>query len=403
MTGGRVAVAGGGPAGLMAADILSAAGVAVTVHEAMPSVGRKFLMAGRGGLNLTHSEPMPAFRARYGDSADWVASWLERFTPQMLRAFAEELGQPTFVGSSGRVFPQAMKASPLLRAWLARLQTRGVRIVTRSRFVGWDPAGSAQFAGPDGIARAEACDGLVLAFGGASWPKLGSDGSWAPLLAGRGVAVVPFGPANAGVRLDWSRHMQEHHAGAVLKAVSLSAGGQERQGDLIITRTGLEGGPVYALGPVWRGAGFGGRAAIDLRPSLPAAALAGRIAAARPGRSLPTVLKTALRMTGAEVALLHEAVRPLPPDPQALAGLIKAAPLTITGQAGLERAISSTGGIGQPDVSPDLMLNALPGTFVCGEMLDWDAPTGGYLLQATFASAVVAAEGMLRWIKAHLG
>lgn len=408
MTRRVVAVAGAGPAGLMAADILSAAGLAVTVHEAMPSVGRKFLMAGRGGLNLTHTEPLPAFLERYGASADWVAGWLERLPPQGLRDFADGLGQQTFAGSSGRVFPQALKASPMLRAWLARLQARGVRVATRSRFIGWDGAsgdGASRpvFAGPDGTAHAQDCDGLVLAFGGASWPRLGSDGSWAALLAARGVEIVPFGPANAGVLLDWSDHIQQRHAGAVLKAVTLRAGGAARQGDLIITRTGLEGGPVYALGPVWRQADFDGRAWIDLRPSLTAAALATRIAGARAGRSLSTVLKTAVRLTGAETALLHEAMRPLPADPQALAGLIKAVPLTITGQAGLERAISSTGGVARSAVGPDLQLSGHPGTFVCGEMLDWDAPTGGYLLQATFASAVVAAEGMLRWIKGPLG
>jgi hypothetical protein len=382
----------------MVAEVLSAAGVGVVVHEAMPSVGRKFLMAGRGGLNLTHTEPLPAFTGRYGDSAGWVAPWLDRFGPEDLRAFADGLGQETFAGSSGRVFPRAMKASPMLRAWLARLEARGVRIVTRSRFAGWDAAGAPLFTGADGGFRPQACEGLVLAFGGASWPRLGSDGQWAPLLAARGVATAPFGPANAGVLVDWSAHVRERHAGAVLKAVTLSAGGAQRQGDLILTRTGLEGGPVYALGPVWRAPGFDGRATLNLRPSLNPEAIAARLTAGRAGRSLPTLLKAQLKLTPAEIALLHEAGRPLPAEPRALAGRIQALPLVISGQAGLERAISSTGGIRQEAVSPDLMLNALPGTFVCGEMLDWDAPTGGYLLQATFASAVVAAEGMMKWL-----
>jgi uncharacterized flavoprotein (TIGR03862 family) len=391
----RVMIAGAGPAGLIAADMLSAAGAAVTIHDAMPSVGRKFLMAGRGGLNLTHSEPHERFVSRYGHNRDWVGPWIEAFSQDDVISFTQGLGQATFTGSSGRVFPTAMKASPMLRAWLARLADRGVEIITRSRFGGWNEAGVPLFAAADGPLTAHPCDGLLLALGGASWPKLGSNGHWAAALAERGVQLEPFGPSNSGVLCDWTSHLIENHAGSVLKGVRLSAGGHSADGDVIVTRAGLEGGPVYGLSHVWRDPGFDGRASLNLRPQMDAEALAAKLATARKNQSSSTILKTRLKLTAQQIALLNEAARPLPHKPRALAALVQNVPLTITGQAGLERAISSTGGIRRDAVSDQLELLAMPGTFVAGEMLDWDAPTGGYLLQACFASGVVASRGML--------
>jgi hypothetical protein len=393
-----VIIAGAGPAGLMAADALSAAGVTVTLHDAMPSAGRKFLMAGRGGLNLTHSEELDRFITRYGAGADWVAPWLETLSPEALRSFANELGQDTFTGSSGRVFPRAMKASPMLRAWMERLAARGVTLLTRSRFTGWDEAGRPLFTSADGATNAHACDALILAFGGASWPKLGSDGGWAPLLAARGVALTPFAASNAGVLCDWSEHLVSRHAGAVLKGVELLAGGQSARGDLIMTRTGLEGGPVYALSRIWRDLAFDGTATLRLRPDMTTETLKARLATARANQSASTILQTRLKLTKAETALLNEVARPLPHSPGGLARLVHSVPLRVTGLAGLDRAISSAGGIAREAVTPSLELKALPGVFVAGEMLDWDAPTGGYLLQATFASAVVAAKGVIAWL-----
>lgn len=394
----RVIIAGAGPAGLMAADVLSAAGVEVTVHDAMPSAGRKFLMAGRGGLNLTHSEPLASFTTRYGSRTGWVAPWLDALSPDGLRTFADGLGQDTFTGSSGRVFPRAMKASPMLRAWMGRLAARGVTLVTRSRFAGWDGAGHPLFAGATGESHAHPCDALILALGGASWPKLGSEGGWAPELAARGVALAPFTPSNAGVTCEWSTHLRNGHAGAVLKGVELAAGGHTARGDLILTATGLEGGPVYALSPVWRDPAFDGQATLRLRPDMTTDALKAKLATARANQSASTILKTRAKLTSTEIALMNEVGRPLPHSPGELARLIHAIPLTITGQAGLERAISSAGGIVQEAVTKALELKAIPGVFVAGEMLDWDAPTGGYLLQATCASAVVAANGVLAWL-----
>lgn len=384
----------------MAAEILSAAGVSVQVHEAMASPARKFLMAGRGGLNLTHSEPLPGFVARYGEARGWVGPWLDGFAPDAARAWADGLGADTFAGSSGRVFPRAMKASPLLRAWLARLADQGVRIVPRSRWTGWDDEGAALFADGVGPDRAEPADALVLALGGASWPRLGSDGGWVRLLEAHGVMVTPLVASNAGVVTEWSAHLADRHAGQVLKGVAVSLAERRARGDLVLTRTGLEGGPVYALGPAFRDALARGPVTLqmDLRPEQSPEELAARLARARPGQSLSTLLKTRLSLAPVAVGLLHEQA-PLPRDPAALAARIKAAPVRVTGLQGLERAISSAGGIRREALDPGLMLTARPGVFACGEMLDWDAPTGGYLLQACLASGAAAARGVLAWLR----
>lgn len=385
------AVIGGGPAGLMAAEVLSAAGVQVSVYERMPSVARKLLIAGRGGLNLTHSEDFEAFLLRYGDAAAWLRPVLEAFPPSALVAWAEGLGQPTFVGSSGRVFPRAMKASPLLRAWLARLAGQGVVIRTRHEWRGWEKDGALVFDTPDGPVT-DRPDVTILALGGASWPKLGSSAAWVPLLAQRGVEVVPFAPANMGVNIAWSNVFRERFAGQPLKNMALSAGARTVRGEAMVTRYGLEGGVIYAAGRSLRDAAA---LTIDLRPDATVEALGARLS--RSGRSESTANR--LRRAGllpVEASLLREASGgPLPADPGVLAATIKSVTLDITGTQGLERAISSAGGIALDAVDDRLMLRAKPGVFVAGEMLDWEAPTGGYLLQACFATGVAVAKGAL--------
>mgnify|MGYP001436850404 CR=1 FL=1 len=393
-----VSIIGAGPAGLMAAERLAAAGLAVTVHERMPSAARKFLMAGRGGLNLTHSEPPEAFLARYGAAAGRVKDWLDAFSPADLVAWAEGLGQPTFVGTSGRVFPKALKASPLLRAWLARLGDGGVVLRTRSEWRGWR-AVALVFATPEGE-RLERPDATLLALGGASWPRLGSDAAWTPWLAEAGVALAPFRPANVGADIAWSPMLKDRFAGAPLKGVSLALDGRTARGEAVIAGYGLEGGVIYALSAFIRDAvARNGRAALrlDLKPDLTVERLAERLAAQPAKASLSNRLRKGAGLDPAAVALLRES-GPLPTDPDALAARIKALPLTVTGVQGLERAISSAGGVSLDAVDDGLMLTALPGVFVAGEMLDWEAPTGGYLLQAGFASGVAAADGLRDWV-----
>ena len=392
----RGVVVGGGPAGLMAAQRMAQAGLAVTVIERMPSLGRKFLMAGRGGLNLTHSEPLPAFLARYGAAQERIAPLLEAFPPAALIAFAQSLGQAPFVGSSGRVFPKPMKASPMLRAWLARLAGLGIAVRTRTRFLGFDGA-RARVEGPDGE-QGLAADAIVLAMGGASWPRLGSDGAWTAALADAGAPLAPFAPSNCGALIDWSERMVAHR-GAPAKRVTLAAEGATARGDVVITRAGLEGGPVYALSPRLRAALAAGRRAeltLDLRPDLDVAALAARLDQRRKGDSLSNVLRKTAGLSGAAAALLREAGAP-PSESAALAQAIKAVVLPVAGVAGLERAISSAGGVRFEGVDDTLMLRARPGVFVAGEMLDWEAPTGGYLLQACFASGFVAGGAAAAW------
>ncbi|WP_374447307.1 TIGR03862 family flavoprotein [Stella sp.] len=390
---GTVAVVGGGPAGLMAAEAAAAAGAAVTVWEAMPSVGRKLLMAGRGGLNLTHSEPLDAFRARYGAAADRLAAALEAFPPAALRAWADALGQDTFVGSSGRVFPRAMKASPLLRAWLQRLGAAGVRFALRRRWQGWDASGRLVFAGPDAAVERVSAAATVLALGGASWPRLGSDGGWAPILAGAGVRVTPFQPANCGFAVDWSPSFRERFAGTPLKPVAMSLGGRTVRGEAMATAYGIEGGAVYALSAALRAAVAADGAAVvrlDLRPELAVEDLAARLAAVAGAPSTATRLRKGAGLSPLAAALLREGEAGLPRDPAALARRIKSLPLRLGAPQPLARAISSAGGVAFEAVDERFMLRARPGTFVAGEMLDWEAPTGGYLLQAAFATGLVA-------------
>jgi uncharacterized flavoprotein (TIGR03862 family) len=387
------AVIGAGPAGLMAAERLSAAGVSVIVHERMPSVGRKFLMAGRGGLNLTHGEPLPGFLDRYGAARDWIGPMVEAFPPMMLRAWAEGLGQPVFEGPSRRVFPTAMKASPLLRAWLTRLAGHGVEIRTRQVWRGWDAGGSLVFN--DG--QVSRPDITVLALGGASWPRLGADGGWTTLLANRGVALSPLRPANSGLNLDWSDLYREGFAGEPLHNIALTFAGQTTRGEAVVTCYGLEGGAVYGLMAAVREAVENGSAtlSLDLRPDMTTDQLAARLGRPRGGQTLANHLRKVLKLPPVAVNLLRETHPTLPSDPSGLAQAIKALPLRITGVQPLDRAISTAGGVTRAAVDEGLMLTAIPDTYVIGEMLDWEAPTGGYLLQACFASAVWAAHAIL--------
>ncbi len=396
----KVAVIGGGPAGLMAAETLAAAGASVTIYDQMPSLGRKFLMAGRGGLNLTHSEPLDGFLARYAAAAGRIEPILRGFPPEALRAWAQGLGQETFVGSSGRVFPRAMKASPLLRAWLGRLAGLGVQVRLRHQWLGWDESGALIFRDGDGRETTVRPDATVLALGGASWARLGSDGAWASPLAARGVALTPFAPSNGGFLVDWSETFRDRFAGAPLKGVALTHAGRTVRGEAVIARYGIEGGAVYALSPQLREAMAKGAPAtleVDLRPERGAGQLTERLTRDRGGQSLSNFLRKAAGLSPVEVNLLREGHGlALPESPRALAEAIKRTPLTLRGPAPIDRAISTAGGIAFTELDENLMLTRLPGVFAAGEMLDWEAPTGGYLLQACMASGRAAALGVLK-------
>ena len=397
MPSSRVVIVGAGPAGLMAAETLARGGAQVVVHERMPSPARRLLMAGRGGLNLTHSEGLTEMIARYGDRSGTLAPLLEAFPPQALRDWAEGLGQDTFVGSSGRVFPRRLKASPLVRAWLARLDGLGVELRLRSTWTGWDGEGRPTFRQAGGEAAPEAADALLLSMGGASWPRLGADGTWVATLAAAGVASVSLRPANCGFVADFSPVFPGDHAGRPLKGVEVRFAGRAVRGEVMLTRQGIEGGAIYALSAALRDAVEARGEAIveiDLRPGRSPADLVARLARTDRKASLSNRLRKALALSPQEIGLLREA-GPLTSDLEALAARIRSVPLRLTKTTGLDRAISTAGGIRFEDLDPGLQLRARPGVWIAGEMLDWEAPTGGYLLQAVFATGVHAARDIL--------
>jgi uncharacterized flavoprotein (TIGR03862 family) len=402
-----VAIIGGGPAGLMAAEEASKAGARVDVYDAMPSVGRKLLMAGKGGLNLTHAEPAEDFFSRYGARRAYIEALLLRFGPDALRAWARGLGVDTFVGSSGRVFPADMKAAPLLRALLHRLRAAGVGFHMRHRWCGWNADGALIFATPQGE-RALRPDAVVLALGGGSWARLGSTGAWVPVLAARGVRVAPLRPANCGFDVAWSEHFRARYAGYPVKAVMLShtdVDGVEqcRQGEFIVTATGIEGGLVYALSAALRDQIEAAGAAllhIDLAPGRSLERLTAELSRGRGSSSMANHLRRYAGIEGVKAGLLREFLpREALADPARVAAAIKTLPLQLIAPRPLDEAISSAGGVVFEDLDERLMLRALPGVFCAGEMLDWEAPTGGYLLTACFASGYAAGAGAANWLQ----
>ncbi len=407
-----VAVIGGGPAGLMAAEVLARGGVRVDIYDRMPSVGRKFLLAGKGGLNLTHSEPFEPFVSRYGERRSVIATLLRAFGPGELVAWVRGLGFEVFTGTSGRVFPESMKAAPLLRAWLHRLRGAGVHFHPRHRWLGWDTEGGLRFEAPGGEKRVRA-HAMVLALGGGSWPQLGSDASWVPMLVGRGVCVVPLQPSNSGFDVEpgWSEHFRARFAGQPLKSVVLhflNRNGTEfrRQGEFVVTETGIEGSLVYAVSAGLReeiAATGSATVQLDLLPDRDAARVLREVSHPRGARSVSSHLQSRTGLKGLKMGLLREL---LPADafsdPARLAAAIKSLPVRLGAPRPLAEAISSAGGVPFEALDWRLMANALPGVFCAGEMLDWEAPTGGYLITASLSTGHAAGLGALAWLKGRV-
>jgi hypothetical protein len=402
----RAAVIGGGPAGLMAAEMLIGRGVAVDLFDTMPSLGRKFLMAGKGGLNITNAEPLDDFLDRFGDARIHVETAMRQFPPQALRDWVHGLGIDTFVGSTGRVFPTDFKAAPLLRAWLRRLRASGVTIHVRHRWEGWTPDGVLIFSTPKGETYANA-DATVLALGGASWPSLGSDGTWTPVLRARGVAINSMKPANCGFNTPWSEHFRTRFVGEPVKTVSLTFDGYTVPGEFVVTETGIEGGAVYMLSAALRDAiARDGSATvlIDLVPGRPGEPLLENLSQPRGKDSMASTLKSVAGISGVKSGLLHECLpKEAFTDPVRLAEGIKALPLLLTSPRPVAEAISSAGGVGWPALNTTFMLNEMPGVFCAGEMIDWEAPTGGYLLNACLAIGRASGEAAADWLALRRG
>jgi uncharacterized flavoprotein (TIGR03862 family) len=406
-----VSIIGGGPTGLMAAEVVAKAGHSVTIYDQMPSPGRKFLMAGRGGLNLTHSEGLDEdlglFMSRYGAAASWLKPAIRHFPPKALIEWCHGLGQETFTGSSGRIFPKCLKSSPLLRAWLQRLDRSGVRFVLKRRWMGWNSKGELIFLCPDGNIEHLRSDATLLALGGASWPRLGADGGWAEILEKHSVVLSKLRPSNCGFIVPWSEVFSKRFAGQPLKPAVLTFGDQTLQCEIMITAKGIEGGGIYALSAALRDAILAEGAAtlsVDLRPGVALKELITRLETPRGSQSMTNHLRKYGGLSSLAIGLVYETT-PLhllqKMRPEKIAALIKTCPLRLTATTSIDRAISTAGGICRDALNEYFMLHQLPGVFAAGEMLDWEAPTGGYLLQADFSTAVAAANGLIKWINSH--
>jgi len=404
----QVAIIGGGPAGLMAAEVLSQAGIQVDLYDAMPSVGRKLLLAGIGGLNITHSEDYEKFCGRYGAEQSLLQSSLDQFSPEHLRSWVHGLGIDTFVGTSGRVFPKEMKAAPLLRAWLHRLRQNGVRFHVRHRWQGWTDDGALRITGPEGDITIQP-DATILALGGASWPKLGSDGAWVSLLKKQGINPALLQSANCGFETPWSALLKQKFSGEPLKSITISftdhtGETHQRQGECIISREGIEGNLIYALSrPLRETINHTGSATftIDLAPERTPEKILDALCR-RGSKSLSSYLKSALGFTGVKTALLYEVLgKEQVNDLKTLVATIKALPITVHATRPIAEAISTAGGVCFSDVDQHFMIKKLPGVFVAGEILDWEAPTGGYLLTACLATGLQAGHGVLNWLTAQ--
>lgn len=400
-----IIVVGAGPAGLMAAQVLSEAGLSVTVYDRMLSPGRKFLMAGRGGLNLTHSEDFETFVTRYGNASDWLMPSLKSFSPDDLRGWCEKLGLKTFVGSSGRVFPSDFKASPLLRAWLRHLDGLGVQFHFGQQWIGWNAQQDLLFEDRKAKVITVRADAVLMALGGATWPRLGSDGNWVPLLREAKIQVMDLRPANCGFVVKWSEKFRSRCAGQPLKSIRMTFKKNSVRGEAMVTEAGLEGGVIYALSASLRDTIAAKGSAVvhlDLRPDLSLEQLQKKLEIPRGSQSISTYLRKAAGLSPVTISLVQEILHHTKKDASnssALAALIKALPLLFGAPFSIDRAISTAGGVSRQTVDENFMLRQKPGVFVAGEMLDWEAPTGGYLLQGSFSTAVTASKGILKWLK----